>query len=161
MEKNTFIEQEWRTVLQQKMPLLGHRNWIVITDMAYPLQTKPGITTLFANEPYQEVLATVHYMLHDYPHVYAHVYQDKELLLLTDKICPGVDKFKSDINQVVPAGTIVYRDHEELIAKLDSVSDLFQVVIIKTNLDMPYTSTFMELDCKYWNAEKQAELMKQ
>ena len=30
----------WQTVLQEKLPLLGHRNWIVITDMAYPLQAK-------------------------------------------------------------------------------------------------------------------------
>ena len=30
----------WQTILQDKLPLLGHRNWIVITDMAYPLQ--PG-----------------------------------------------------------------------------------------------------------------------
>ena len=44
----------WQTVLQDKLPLLGHRNWIVITDMAYPLQTREGITTLYANEPYTE-----------------------------------------------------------------------------------------------------------
>ena len=30
----------WQTVLQDKLPLLGHRNWIVITDMAYPLQNQ-------------------------------------------------------------------------------------------------------------------------
>lgn len=40
----------WQTVLQEKLPLLGHRNWIVITDMAYPLQTKEGITTLYTSE---------------------------------------------------------------------------------------------------------------
>ena len=30
----------WQTILQDKLPLLGHRNWVVITDMAYPLQAK-------------------------------------------------------------------------------------------------------------------------
>ncbi|WP_455674470.1 hypothetical protein [Phocaeicola sp.] len=160
MEKAISSKQAWQAELQQKLPLLGHRNWIVVTDMAYPLQTKQGITTLFADEPYKEVLACVQGMLNDHPHVYAHVYQDKELLLLTDKICPGVGEFKEGVNRVIPADSIVYRDHEELISTLDEVSNLFQVVIIKTNLAMPYTSTFMELDCKYWNAEKQAELMK-
>lgn len=29
---------DWQSKLQEKLPLLGHRNWIVITDMAYPLQ---------------------------------------------------------------------------------------------------------------------------
>lgn len=40
----------WQTILQEKLPLLGHRNWVVITDMAYPLQAKDGITTLYATE---------------------------------------------------------------------------------------------------------------
>lgn len=160
MEKNSSSKQTWQTELQQKLPLLGHRNWIVVTDMAYPLQTKPGITTLFADEPYKEVLAYIDGLLKDFPHVYSHIYQDKELLLLTEQLCPGVDRFRDDVNRIVPSGDIVYRDHEDLIATLDKVSNLFQVVIIKTKLAMPYTSTFMELDCKYWNAEKQAELMK-
>lgn len=29
---------DWKESLQEKLPLLGHRNWIVVTDMAYPLQ---------------------------------------------------------------------------------------------------------------------------
>lgn len=49
----------WQEVLREKLPLLGHRNWIVVTDMAYPLQSRPGITTLYAAEPYPEVLKEV------------------------------------------------------------------------------------------------------
>jgi hypothetical protein len=29
---------EWQTRLRQILPLLGHRNWIMIVDSAYPLQ---------------------------------------------------------------------------------------------------------------------------
>ena len=51
--------------------------------------------------------------------------------------------------------TITAVDHEQLIARLDNVSSLFEVVIIKTPLTKPYTSTFFELDCKYWDSQKQ------
>ena len=38
------------------------------------------------------------------------------------------------------------------------ISNLFEVVIIKTKLTKPYTSTFFELDCKYWDSNKQTIL---
>ena len=81
----------WQTVLQDKLPLLGHRNWIVITDMAYPLQTREGITTLTANEPNTEVLGTVKKMVDNSLHVYAHIYQDEELSFLEEGFCPGIN----------------------------------------------------------------------
>lgn len=154
------IKPDWQEVLQEKLPLLGHRNWIVVTDMAYPLQSKPGILTLFAEEPYEEVLAHVQQTLGKAPHVYAHVYQDQELSLLKDDLCPGIDLFRLQLKDVLSGSEVTAIPHEQLIARLDSASQLFQVVIIKTNLAKPYTSTFFELDCKYWNAEKQEALFK-
>jgi len=32
------------------------------------------------------------------------------------------------------------------------------VVIIKTDLVLPYTSVFMRLDCGYWSAEAESKL---
>lgn len=145
----------WQTILQDKLPLLGHRNWIVITDMAYPLQAKDGITTLYAEQPYGEVLGAVKQIIDGSHHVYAHVYQDKELSYLTEDICPGIDSLKADMQKALAGATITAVDHEQLIARLDNVSNLFEVVIIKTPLTKPYTSTFFELDCKYWDSQKQ------
>jgi hypothetical protein len=42
--------------------------------------------------------------------------------------------------------------HEELIDRLDEVSLKFNVVILKSTLTVPYTSTFFELDCRYWDS---------
>ena len=50
--------------------------------------------------------------------------------------------------------------HDHLIARLDSISNLYEVIVIKTELAKPYTSTFFELDCKYWDNNKQTELNK-
>lgn len=152
--------QSWQAVLQEKLPLLGHRNWIVVTDMAYPLQTRKGITTLYANEPYTQVLESIKKELEKAQHVYAHVYQDKEIGYLKEDICPGIDRLKDEMNKVLSPSPITYIEHEQLIARLDNVSNLFEVVIIKTNLTKPYTSTFFELDCKYWDSEQQAILNK-
>jgi len=38
------------------------------------------------------------------------------------------------------------------------VSSLCRVVIIKTPLTLPYTSTFFNLDCGYWDADREAKI---
>lgn len=151
---------DWKETLLQKLPLLGHRNWIVVTDMAYPLQTKEGITTLFADEPYEQVVATIINSFNDFPHVLPVVYQDLELNYVQEELCPGIETFRKQMSETLAGMKVSPVKHEELIARLDSVSAAFQIIIIKTNLTMPFTSTFFELDCKYWDAEKQALLQK-
>jgi hypothetical protein len=37
----------WKKDLSEQLPLLGHRNWVVVADSAYPLQTAPGIETIY------------------------------------------------------------------------------------------------------------------
>jgi hypothetical protein len=39
----------------------------------------------------------------------------------------------------------------------DTLAKLFNVLIIKTDLAIPYTSVFFQLECGYWNAEAEAE----
>ena len=153
-------EGYWKTLLQEKMSLMGHRNWIVVTDMAYPLQTNPGISTICTDEPYEEVLNFVRQEINKAPHVYPHVYQDLELSYLQEDLCPGIDMFRHRVNNILASDKIRQVAHEELISRLDSVCDLFQVIIIKTTMTKPYTSVFFELDCKYWDARKQGILQK-
>ena len=149
----------WQERLQEMLPLLGHRNWIVIADMAYPLQSGQGITTLYADEPYQDVLKATLGMINEAPHVFAHVYHDKELGFLTEDMVKGIDGLRASIMDICgPEAQSIM--HEDLIKRLDEAGHLYNVVIIKTPLTVPYTTTFFELDCAYWGPEKQGELDK-
>ncbi len=47
---------------------------------------------------------------------------------------------------------------EELIGKLDEAGKTFHVLLLKTNLCLPYTSVFLQLDCAYWNADAEKRL---
>lgn len=147
----------WKAELTAKLPYLGHRNWIVITDMAYPLQSGPGITTLYADEPYEQVLQQVKQMIDDAPHVFAHTYCDKELGLIPEADMPGVSSFREKATRIY-GNEVTPVPHEQLIARLDEAGKLFNVVIVKTSLTMAYTSTFFELDCNYWSADRQRRL---
>jgi hypothetical protein len=48
--------------------------------------------------------------------------------------------------------------HDEIIAKLDKSAEVFQVLILKTTMTIPYTSVFFELDCGYWSAAAEKRL---
>ena len=48
--------------------------------------------------------------------------------------------------------------YDEIFSKLDAAAKLFNILVIKTDCLMPYTSVFMELDCGYWSSEKEKTL---
>jgi len=139
------------------LPYLGHRNWIVIADMAYPSQSGQGITTLYADEPYADVLRKVKDMIDDAPHVFAHIYNDREILFVDEADSKGISQVREDIKAIC-GDESTYVMHEKLISRLDEAGKLFNVVIIKTPLTNPYTTTFFELDCAYWGPAKQSVL---
>ena len=131
----------WKDELKAEIPLLGHRNWIVVTDMAYPLQTQPGIKTVHANEAYMDILDFVYREIEKAPHIKAAVYQDKELLYLDEKSATGIDALRKQMSTLF-GDSRTFVPHEELIDRLDEVSRKFNVIILKSNLTLPYTSTF-------------------
>ena len=162
---NTFQSQNtnrthWKEDIAENIPLLGHRNWIVITDKAFPIQTKAGIEMIYAEGSYENVLSFVTDQLNCSTHIYGHFYQDKELTFLDESICPGIDDYRLIQDQYIPKNKVQYINHESLLNQIDSISSFYKVLVVKTNLVLPYTSTFIELDCEYWNSEKQQELNK-
>lgn len=48
--------------------------------------------------------------------------------------------------------------HEQIIGKLDEAGKTFHVVILKTNMTLPYTSMFFQLECGYWNDASEKSL---
>jgi hypothetical protein len=52
-------QTDWQTKLAQVLPLMGHRNWIMIVDSAYPLQSSAGVETLETNTDQVEVIRKV------------------------------------------------------------------------------------------------------
>jgi hypothetical protein len=147
----------WKEELKTDIPLLGHRNWVVVTDMAYPLQTMPGIKTIYTNEAYMDILDFVYREIEKAPHVKATIYQDKELLYLNEKDAAGIDALRGRMKTLF-GDKVIPVLHEDLINRLDEVSRKFNVVILKSNLTVPYTSTFFELDCKYWDSAREKSL---
>ena len=154
---NTDKTKNWEDQFEEILPLLGHRNWVVIADMAYPLQSGDGILTIYADEPYLDVIKKVKNAIDAAPHVRPLIWRDRELDYIDESLVPGVEALKAGIIEAVgPEATAA--THEDIIRGLDEAGKLYKVVIIKTPMTVPYTTVFFQLDCGYWPADKAAIL---
>ncbi len=149
---------EWKRILLDRIPLYGHRNWIVVADSAYPAQSSPGVETIVSNADHLDVLREVFSALSAFRHVTPIVYTDEELKFIEEKDAQGIAKYRDRLATILRNRKVNSLPHEQIISKLDEVSQTFRVLIIKTNFTLPYTSVFLQLDCAYWNADAERKL---
>lgn len=151
---------QWETKLDHELPKLGHRNWIVIADSAYPWQTRDGIKTLVTHADQASVVEAVLRDLARQPHVKPVVYMDAELPHVAEADAPGITAYRQRIADVLHGAEVHSLPHEQIIHQLDEAGAVFHVIILKSNMTLPYTSVFLQLQCGYWNDAAEARLRK-
>jgi len=148
----------WKLRLARELPVLGHRNWIVVADSAYPAQTSPGIVTVYTGTGQLDVLKTVLAALDQSKHVAPVIHLDQELEHVPEQIAPGAGAYRQEVAKLLKGRRVDSVPHADLIAKLDQAGKTFRVLILKTDLTVPYTSVFLELDCGYWGPDKEGKM---
>lgn len=154
----TLHAQQWKDKVKDELPLMGHRNWIVIVDSAYPLQSGAGVETI---ETGQDQLAVLDYVLDaikSSSHVRPIVHTDAELQYIPEKEAPGVEQYRRELTTKLsgfPSDSVL---HQTLIDRVNELGKSFHVLVLKSNMTIPYTSIFLQLDCKYWGADAEARL---
>ncbi|MGD0858900.1 MAG: RbsD/FucU domain-containing protein [Terracidiphilus sp.] len=149
---------DWERQLRALLPLFGHRNWIVVADSAYPAQSKPGIETIAAGEDQMRVVRKVLDAITACNHIRANVYADKELAFVAENDAPGITEYRRQLDAALYGARVNRIPHEQIIQKLDQSAQVFRILIVKSDMTIPYTSVFFELDCGYWNAEAEERL---
>jgi hypothetical protein len=159
-KEEAVMAMTWEQKLAQELPALGHRNWIVVADSAFPLQISPGIEIVVSGEDHFAVLEKVFKAVDASKHIRPRIYLDKELTYVTEDLAPGIEACRHRLDGMLRGRDVSPVLHEELIARLDQVARTFRILMVKTNLTLPYTSVFMELDCGYWKPEAEAKMRK-
>jgi L-fucose mutarotase/ribose pyranase (RbsD/FucU family) len=152
------MKPDWKAILEDRLKLYGHRNWLVVADSAYPAQSRQAIETIVADEEQTTVLRQVLGLVRDCKHIKANIYMDGELKFVREHEAPGVDSYRETLGDLVKGHEVRVLPHEEIIATLDRVGQKFRVLLIKTNMRIPYTSVFLEMECGYWNPEAEKRL---
>jgi len=149
---------DWQTTLQQRLPLYGHRNWIVVSDAAFPAYSDTGIETIVVDQDLASVLHSVAKAIASSKHVRATAFVDQELQFVPEQNYPGITRLREQISGEFSKNTLSSVPHSEAISKIDEAGKTFRVLFIKTNTTIPYTSVFMRLDCGYMTDEIDAKI---
>ena len=148
----------WQARVNEAMPLLGHRNWILIVDSAYPLQASPGVETIETNAAHFDVLRYVLGAVNNSIHVRPLIYMDRELPFVPDDDAPGASAYRAQIAKILADYNIESISHERVISQINETSKEFHVLVLKTTMTVPYSSVFIRLDCKYWSADAEKRM---
>lgn len=149
---------DWNQRLAEAMPLLGHRNWILVVDSAYPLQISPGIETIETNASQIDVVRAVMAAIDHSIQVRPVIFMDSELPFISDNDAPGASAYRERVSELLRDYPVESLRHEKLISNVDEAGKTFHVLVLKTSMTIPYTSVFIRLDCKYWSAEQERGL---
>ena len=148
----------WQKTVDQALPLLGHRNWILIVDSAYPLQSAPGVETVDTNADQLEVIKYVMGAIDKSIHVRSDIFMDAELPFVQEEDAPGTTAYRDAIAKLFDGLTVQSELHEKLIENVDRAGQLVHVLVLKTRLAVPYSSVFLRLNCKYWGDDAEERL---
>src|SRR5215475_5248470 len=135
--------QSWQAHLKDELSLMGHRNWILIVDSAYPEQVGPGIETVETNADQLDVVRTVLTTMKSF---------------IPDQTAPGISAYRAQLASIFHDYKVQSRLHQSLIDEVAKDGALYHVLVLKTQLAVPYTSVFIHLDCKYWSADNERDL---
>jgi hypothetical protein len=147
--------EAWKEELNSQVQLFGHRNWIMIVDAAYPSLGKPAIKTILTGESQLTVVREVLKAVYQAPHISPQVFLDKEMDFVTEADAGGIDSYRNQLMKLLEGQPIEKMLHEDLIAIIDDSANTFNILVLKTNMTIPYTSVFIRLDCGYWNPEQE------
>ncbi len=151
-------KEDWRQELKNQLQLHGHRNWILVVDAAYPYQSKPAIKTIATGEKQLVVVKEVLEAVENAQHIYPEVFLDKEIDFVPEKEAKGIEVYKKELYKLLEGKNVTKELHEELISTIDEAAKTFNILLLKTDLTIPYTSVFLRLDCGYWNGEQETKM---
>ncbi len=157
-EKMVTDNNDWKAVLHKELPLLGHRNWILVVDKAFPALNAPGMEVIYADD---DLLSVLKYTLNEIDsssHVRPIIYIDKEMQFMTPQLEKGVNAFRDSLKTIVNNQPLHPELHDSVFTNIQKTSELFKVLVIKTNGTLAYSSVFLQLDCAYWNSRQEAQL---
>jgi len=148
----------WREELAMRASQLGYRNWIVIAEASFPAHSRPGVRQVNANEEIPVVLDEVLRTLERTEHVTPRLYVAREMRSLENDYAPGIDEFQKRLKQSMHAHETTELEQQSLLTLMEDTSKTFEVLVIRTNTALPYTSVFLELQPGYWNADSESAL---
>ncbi|NWK56356.1 hypothetical protein HW115_12100 [Verrucomicrobiaceae bacterium N1E253] len=155
---NSSKPNPWIPTLRQELGYLGARNWVVIAEAAFPVQSRRGLRVIQLDADIPEVLEGVEDVIEEKHHVKPRVFVTAELENVPYDYAPGVNAYRKNLEAALHGRETVQLDNDMLMRLLGDTSKSYRVLVIKTRTAVPYSSVFVELGSGYWDAESEAAM---
>lgn len=151
-------EPSWEDKLKETVNQFGHRNWILVVDKAFPALSSKDIEVINTDASMTTVLKKTLDLTVRSLHVKPIVYVDQEFAFITEGQIAGIENIRKDLHASIQEFQPQTIAHEKVFSLVTEKSAMFKVLVLKTTEVIPYSSVFIELDCRYWSAVQEKAL---
>jgi hypothetical protein len=151
-------ENTWRAAVDNQASQLGYRNWIVVAEASFPAHSRSGVRQVTAPVEVPEAVDYVLQALERTENVRPQVYLTRELRSVENDFAPGIDDLRKRIQGSLHGHEATELDQQSLLTLLEDANRSFDVLVIRTQTALPYSSVFLELKPGYWDADSETRL---
>ena len=151
-------ENTWRAAVDSQTAQLGYRNWIVIAEASFPAHSRTGVRKVTAPVEVPEALDYVLQALERTENVRPQVYLARELRSVENDFAPGIDELRKRLQASLHGHEPAELEQQSLLTLLEDANRSFDVLVIRTETALPYSSVFLELKPGYWDADSESRL---
>lgn len=151
-------EAGWKAAVDKQVAQLGYRNWIVVAEASFPAYNRLGVRQVNADVEIPEALDYVLHVMERTENTRPNVYVARELRSVENDYAPGIQPFRERITGALHGHETTQIDHQSLLLLLEDANRSFDVLIIRTQTALPYSSVYLELLPGYWDADSEQRL---
>lgn len=148
----------WQAAVNHQAAQLGYRNWIVIAEASFPAHNRSGLRQITAPVEVPEAVDYVLQALEQTENVRPQVYLTREMRSVENDFAPGIDQLREQIHDSLHGHEPTELDQQSLLTLMEDANRSFDVLVIRTQTALPYSSVFLELKPGYWDADSETRL---
>jgi len=148
----------WQAAVDRQAGQLGYRNWIVIAEASFPAHSRAGVRQVIADVDAPAALDYVLYTLEQRENVRPQIYLPREMRSVENDFAPGIEDYRKILKNSLHGHETTEIDQQSLITLMEDANRSFDVLVIRTNTALPYSSIFLELKPGYWDVDSENRL---
>ena len=149
---------EWKGAVDHQVAQLGYRNWIVVAEASFPAHSRTGVRQVPAPVEIPEAVDYVLNALERTENLRPRVYLTRELRSVENDFAPGIDTFRERILGSLHGHEVTELEQRSLLTLLEDANRSYDVLVVRTQTALPYTSVFLELQPGYWDSDSETRL---
>lgn len=145
----------WKKTIRHEMGYLGARNWIVVAEAAFPIQSRRGLRVIQIDAEIPDLVDGIEQVIEEKHHVKPRIYVTSEIAKVEYDYAPGVAYYRKELATALHGRETLSLNNDMLMQMLADTNRTYRVLVVKSRTALPYSSVFMELGSGYWDAESE------